>query len=86
MPYAMSSAIASNISSDAMPQPESDNLVWQRAVQVAVLFAIDPVGTGGVRLRAAAGPVRDLWLTLLRNLLGVATLRRAPASRSRTGA
>ncbi len=80
MPFAMSSATASTISSDAMPQPESDNLVWQRAVQVAVLFAIDPVGTGGVRLRAAAGPVRDLWLTLLRNLLGVATLRRMPLS------
>lgn len=60
--------------------PEQDDIVWQRAVQVAVLFAIDPAGTGGVRLRAAAGPVRDLWLTLLRNLLGVATLRRMPLS------
>ena len=59
---------------------EQGDIVWQRAVQVAVLFAIDPVGTGGVRLRASAGPVRDVWLNLLRNLLGVATLRRMPLS------
>jgi len=59
---------------------EQGDIVWQRAVQVAVLFALDPVGTGGVRLRASAGPVRDVWLNLLRNLLGVATLRRMPLS------
>jgi len=59
---------------------EQGDIVWQRAVQVAVLFAIDPVGTGGVRLRAGAGPVRDVWLNLLRNLLGVAILRRMPLS------
>jgi magnesium chelatase subunit D len=59
---------------------EQGDIVWQRAVQVAVLFALDPVGTGGVRLRAGAGPVRDVWLNLLRNLLGVATLRRMPLS------
>ena len=59
---------------------EQGDVVWQRAVQVAVLFALDPVGTGGVRLRAGAGPVRDVWLNLLRNLLGVATLRRMPLS------
>ena len=59
---------------------EQGDKVWQRAVQVAVLFAIDPVGTGGVRLRASAGPVRDVWLNLLSNLLGVATLRRMPLS------
>ena len=57
---------------------EQEQIIWQRAVQVAVLFALDPVGTGGVRLRAGAGPVRDSWLTLLRNLLGVANLRRMP--------
>lgn len=59
---------------------EQEQIIWQRAVQVAVLFALDPVGTGGVRLRAGAGPVRDIWLTLLRNLLGVASLRRMPLS------
>ena len=59
---------------------EQGDIVWQRAVQVAVLFALDPVGTGGVRLRAGAGPVRDIWLNLLLNLLGVATLRRMPLS------
>ena len=71
---------SANATDAALPPSEPDNLVWQRAVQVAVLFAIDPVGTGGVRLRAAAGPVRDLWLTLLHNLLGVAALRRMPLS------
>ena len=59
---------------------EQASMIWQRAVQVAVLFALDPVGTGGVRLRAGAGPVRDMWLTLLRNLLGVTSLRRMPLS------
>jgi magnesium chelatase subunit D len=59
---------------------EQASMIWQRAVQVAVLFALDPVGTGGVRLRASAGPVRDMWLTLLRNLLGVTSLRRMPLS------
>jgi magnesium chelatase subunit D len=59
---------------------EQASMIWQRAVQVAVLFALDPVGTGGVRLRAGAGPVRDMWLTLLRNLLGVVSLRRMPLS------
>ncbi len=67
-------------SCDIQEKSEQEQIIWQRAVQVAVLFALDPVGTGGVRLRAGAGPVRDIWLTLLRNLLGVASLRRMPLS------
>ena len=35
----------------------------------AALFAVDPAGTGGVVLRALAGPVRDRWLDLARGLL-----------------
>lgn len=67
-------------SCDIQEKSEQEQIIWQRAVQVAVLFVLDPVGTGGVRLRAGAGPVRDIWLTLLRNLLGVASLRRMPLS------
>lgn len=42
---------------------------WEDAALAAALFAIDPVGTGGVALRALAGPVRDRWLALARGLL-----------------
>jgi magnesium chelatase subunit D len=34
-----------------------------------MLFALDPVGLGGVVLRAAAGPVRERWLAELRRVL-----------------
>lgn len=51
---------------------------WQRALQAAVLFAIDPAGLGGVRVRAHAGPVRDAWLALLRQLLGLRACIRVP--------
>lgn len=37
---------------------------WNDAVLVARLLAIDPVGLGGVHLKAGAGPVRELWLLL----------------------
>lgn len=53
--------------------------VWEEAVLAAALLAIDPAGIGGVCLRAPAGPVRDEWLTLLRELLpAAAPLRRIP--------
>lgn len=52
----------------------------RRAALAAVLFAIDPAGTG-VSLRSAAGPVRDGWLEFLRGLLpGDAPWRRVPAT------
>lgn len=40
--------------------------IWSDAVAAAQLFAVDPVGTGGVLLRSRAGPVRDRWLAALR--------------------
>ena len=43
---------------EAPPPP----LPWTDAATVAALFAVDPAGTGGVALRALAGPVRDRWL------------------------
>ncbi len=42
---------------------------WASAASVAALFAVDPFGTGGVRLRACPGPVRDSWLNTVRSLL-----------------
>jgi magnesium chelatase subunit D len=53
---------------------------WADAVTAAALFAVDPVGTGGIVVRASAGPVRDQWLAVLRDLLPVdVRLRRMPA-------
>jgi magnesium chelatase subunit D len=41
-------------------------LAWSDAVAAAQLFAVDPIGTGGVLVRSRAGPVRDRWLAILR--------------------
>ena len=52
---------------------------WDEAVLAVALFAIDPAGIGGVCLRAPAGPVRDEWMVLLRELLPPpAPVRRVP--------
>lgn len=61
-------------------EPDPSERAWQLALQAAVLFAIDPVGLVGVRVRAHAGPVRDAWLTLLRGLLAQRPLLRVPLS------
>ncbi len=42
---------------------------WSDAVMAARLFAVDPIGTGGILLRSRAGPVRDRWLVGLRAAL-----------------
>lgn len=52
--------------------------LWARASLVAALFAVDPIGLGGISLRAGAGPVREHWLQLMRSLMAPATLRRVP--------
>src|SRR5450631_438206 len=44
-------------------------LAWSDAVAAAQVFAVDPLGTGGVLLRSRAGSVRDLWLAVLRTAL-----------------
>ncbi len=52
---------------------------WSDAVAAATLFAVDPVGTGGVRVRAGAGPARDAWLESVRTLFPTsATFRKLP--------
>jgi len=49
------------------------------AATIAALFAVDPVGLGGVALRAPACAARDEWLTLLRTLLpSESPFRRVP--------
>jgi len=49
------------------------------AATIAALFAVDPVGLGGVALRSPACENRDQWLALLKNLLPAQTpLRRVP--------
>ena len=42
---------------------------WDDACLAAALFAVDPVAAGGINVRALPGPVRDLWLEFLRELL-----------------
>jgi magnesium chelatase subunit D len=52
---------------------------WADALQALALFAADPVGLGGMSVRAGAGPVRDHFLMLLhRNLAPGAPVRRLP--------
>ena len=49
------------------------------AATIAALFAVDPVGLGGVALRSPACDQRDQWLALLKNLLPEQTpVRRVP--------
>jgi magnesium chelatase subunit D len=43
--------------------------LWDEAVMAACLFAIDPVGLGGIVVRSQYGPVRDQWVEFLRSLL-----------------
>ncbi len=64
---------------DHLSDEDQDSL-WQQAVQVAVLMAIDPGTLGGVRIRASAGPVRDAWLNLLRSLMSPSRWVRMPVS------
>jgi len=60
-----------NRSDQAPPQqPDQPQISrWDDACQAAALFAIDPIGSGGIAVRALPGPVRDLWLELARELL-----------------
>lgn len=49
------------------------------ALHAAALFAVDPVGTGGVVIRALPGPAREGWLHRLSDLLPEGTpVRRVP--------
>ncbi|MFM9999772.1 MAG: magnesium chelatase subunit D [Burkholderiaceae bacterium] len=55
------------------------------AETVVALLAVDPLGLGGVCLRARAGPAREAWLAQLRGILPQATaMRRVPVNISDT--
>ena len=59
----------------------SDDARWIDAATVAALLAVDPCGTGGVVVRASAGPLRDHWIKLVRDSLPpAAPFRRVPVS------
>ncbi|KNZ32863.1 MAG: magnesium chelatase [Methylibium sp. NZG] len=52
---------------------------WADALHAATLFAVDPVGIGGVALRSPAGLQRERWLAWLRGVLPAdAPVRRVP--------
>lgn len=54
---------------DGANAPVRKSTGWVDAVTIASLFAVDPVATGGVVVKALAGPARDRWLDICRDLL-----------------
>lgn len=59
------------------PAPASP--AWRDAALAAALFAIDPIGLGGVVLRAGPGAARDRWMLMTLALLPTqAPVRRIP--------
>jgi magnesium chelatase subunit D len=53
--------------------------VWSDAMLAAALFAVDPVGLGGVVVRSGPGPARDQWLAAMQAALPAdAPARRVP--------
>jgi magnesium chelatase subunit D len=61
------------------PRGETGVSRWDDAVLAAALMSVDPVGTGGIALRSLAGPVRDQWLQIMRDLQPPGTpMRRIP--------
>jgi len=58
----------------------SDSSAWNDALLAARLFAVNPAGLGGIAVRSAPSPVRDIWLDYLRSLLApAAPVRRLPS-------
>jgi magnesium chelatase subunit D len=63
------------------PSPNAGPSLWQNALLGAALFAVDPVGLGGITVHAHAGPVREQWQSYLDSLWPRdAPRRRAPAN------
>jgi magnesium chelatase subunit D len=57
----------------------SGAVAWADAVQAAAFFAADPVGLGGIAVRAGAGPVRDRFMIVLNEFLPPGTpIRHVP--------
>lgn len=77
MPAAAASSEATG-PAPAQNAPSRPDL-WADACSAAALFAVDPPGVVGLSVRALPGPVRDLWLELLQELLPQDTpVRRVP--------
>ncbi len=62
----------------AEPVAEAGAPAWEDAVLAAWLLAVDPVGLGGATLRARAGPARDAWMDLWRDLTPERPMLRLP--------
>ena len=58
-----------------MTEP-ADSAVGARAdaITAACMIAVDPVGLGGIRLRARSGPWRDAWFVLAQALMPSSTV------------
>lgn len=55
------------------------NSAWNDAVLAAAILAVDPVGVGGIVVKARHGPLRDRWFQVLVNFLnGKVPVRRVP--------
>jgi magnesium chelatase subunit D len=55
---------------------EKDAARWSDALLAASLFAVDPVGIGGVVVRSSPDPLRDWWLSALAGMLPKAAPQR----------
>ncbi len=63
------------------PSGETGLTAWHSSLLCAALFAMDPLGLGGISVSAHAGPVRDRWQGYLDSLWSAGTpRRRAPAN------
>jgi magnesium chelatase subunit D len=51
---------------------------WSEALIAAQLFAVDPIGTGGILVRSRAGPVRERWLAMMRLASAPSQMKHVP--------
>jgi len=64
-----------------LEQSQLDQRPWLDACLIAKMIAVDPSGLGGVWVKSQAGPVRDLWLKGLQQLIqGQVDLIKVPSN------
>jgi magnesium chelatase subunit D len=64
-----------------MEQSQQDQRRWLDACLIAKMIAVDPSGLGGVWVKSQAGPVRDLWLKGIQQLIqGQVDLIKVPSN------
>jgi magnesium chelatase subunit D len=67
------------VSSSAAAAGPAGASTWSDAVAAAAVFAVDPRGAGGIRLRGAAGALREAWFGRVQRFLPArAAMRRVP--------